>query len=54
MTRLKDVDYNFYNVWFYNCNVFTKLSEKGCGIRFDIFDNISDKVKKNKGKDTEN
>ena len=53
MTKVKDGDYNFYKVWFYNCNVYAELSEKGCCIRFDIFDNIGDKVKKNKDKDRE-
>lgn len=43
MTRLKNSDHKFHNVWFYNCSVYAKLSEKGRRIKFDIFDDIGEK-----------
>ena len=39
MARLKRSE-RFENVWFYNCNV------EGSRIKFDIFDNIEEKLRK--------
>jgi hypothetical protein len=36
---------NQFVVWFYNCNVYAKLAE-GSRIKFDIFDNIEEKLRK--------
>ena len=44
MARLKRSE-RFENVWFYNCNVYAKLAE-GSRIKFDIFDNIEEKLRK--------
>ena len=44
MARLKRSE-RFENVWFYNCNVYAKLAE-GSRIKFDIFDNIDEKLRK--------
>ena len=38
----------FENVWFYNCSVYAK-PEGGARIKYDIFDNTEEKMKK-KGK----
>ena len=35
----------FENVWFYNCNVYAKPEGKS-RIRYDLFDNIDEKLKK--------
>ena len=35
----------FENVWFYNCNVYDK-TETSSRIRFDLFDNVEEKMKK--------
>ncbi|CAG2246275.1 unnamed protein product [Mytilus edulis] len=43
MTRLKNGEH-FENVWFYNCNVYAKQQD-GSRIRFDLFDNIEQKLK---------
>ena len=44
MTRLKETK-NFENVWFYNCSVYGKVSD-GKRIKFDLFDNIEEKLRK--------
>ena len=44
MARLKRSE-RFETVWFYNCNVYAKLAE-GSRIKFDIFDNIEEKLRK--------
>ena len=49
MTRLKNKEL-FENVWFYNCNVYAQQTG-GRRIRFDLFDNIEEKLKKNKKED---
>ncbi|CAC5395229.1 unnamed protein product [Mytilus coruscus] len=48
MTRIKNGEH-FENVWFYNCNVYAKQKD-GSRIRFDLFDNIEQKLKKQKQK----
>lgn len=44
MARLKKSE-KFESVWFYNCSVYAKQSE-GSRIKFDIFDNIEEKLRK--------
>lgn len=44
MARLKNTE-KFENVWFYNCNVYAKPEGKS-RIRYDLFDNIDEKLKK--------
>jgi hypothetical protein len=44
MARLKNSE-KFENVWFYNCNVYAK-PEGTSRIRYDLFDNIDEKLKK--------
>lgn len=34
------------NSWFYNCSVYGKLKEGGKRMKFDLFDNIDEKIKK--------
>lgn len=34
------------NAWFYNCSVYGKLKDSKQRIKFDLFDNIDDKIKK--------
>jgi hypothetical protein len=44
MARLKNTE-KFENVWFFNCNVYAKPEGKS-RIRYDLFDNIDEKLKK--------
>ena len=44
MSRLKRSE-KFHSVWFFNDSVYAKTSTEGRKIRFDIFDNIEEKMK---------
>lgn len=45
LTRLSAKD-TLENSWFYNCSVYGKLKEGGKRMKFDLFDNVDEKIKK--------
>lgn len=45
MSHLKSYE-DLDNIWFYNCSVYGKLKDSKHRIRFDLFDNFNEKIKK--------
>ena len=45
LTRLSKID-NLENAWFYNCSVYGKLKNSKHKIKFDLFDDAEEKIKK--------
>lgn len=50
LTRLSKID-SLENAWFYNCSVYGKLKDSKQKIKFDLFDNAEEKIKKKISKD---